>query len=61
MINSCGIILEKIKISFFAKNHCAIQVCNILIRTLYSIKYGRLLKVDLINGKNPMSKHYLAY
>jgi hypothetical protein len=36
MINSCEIILEK----KFAKNHCEIQVCAILVCALYSIKYG---------------------
>jgi hypothetical protein len=39
MINSCEIILEN-KINFFAKNHYEIQVCTILVCTLYSIKYG---------------------
>jgi hypothetical protein len=38
MINSCEIILEKY--FFFAK----IQVCNILIYTFYSIKYGMVLE-----------------
>ncbi len=26
MINSCEIIIEKLKLNFFAKNHCEIQV-----------------------------------
>jgi hypothetical protein len=43
MINSCEIILEKIKIIFFAKNHCELQVRDILVCTLYSIKYGKSL------------------
>ncbi len=41
MINSCEIIIEKNP--FFAKNHCEIQVRTILVYTLYSIKYGKLL------------------
>ncbi len=40
IINFCEIILEKIKIIFFAKNHCEIQVRTILVCTLDSIKYG---------------------
>jgi hypothetical protein len=39
MINSCEIILEKIKIFIFAKNHCEIQVHTVLVCTLYLIKY----------------------
>jgi hypothetical protein len=38
IINSCEIIHE----IFFAKIYCEIQVCTILVRTLYSIKYGIL-------------------
>ncbi len=34
------ILLLKIKIIFFAKNHCEIQVSTILVCALYSIKYG---------------------
>ena len=41
MINSCEIIVE----FFFAKNHCEIQVCTILVCALYSIKYGTTKKV----------------
>jgi hypothetical protein len=33
----------KIKITFFAKNHCEFQVRTILVCTLYSIKYGSLV------------------
>jgi hypothetical protein len=43
MINSCEIILEKLKIYFFAKNHCEIQVRTILVCSLYSIKYGNII------------------
>ncbi len=43
MINSCEIILEK-ENYFFAKNHCDSQVRNILVCTLYSIKYGTLIR-----------------
>jgi hypothetical protein len=38
MINSCEII--PVKIIFFAKNHCEIQVRTILICALDSIKYS---------------------
>jgi hypothetical protein len=40
MINFCEIILEKLKIFFFAKNHCEIQVRTMLICAFYSIKSG---------------------
>ncbi len=43
MINYCEIILEKC--NFFALNHCEIQVRTILVRTLYSIKYGTFLDI----------------
>ena len=39
MINSFEIILKN-KNNIFAKNHCEIKVCTILVCTLYSIKYG---------------------
>ncbi len=38
IINSCEII--PVKIIFFAKNHCEIQVRTIIICALYSIKYS---------------------
>ncbi len=40
IINYCEIILEKIKLFFFAKNHCEIQVLTALICTFYSRKYS---------------------
>jgi hypothetical protein len=39
MIKSCELFLKN-KIIFFAKNHCEIQVCTILVCALYSIKYS---------------------
>ncbi len=36
------------KIRFFAKNHCEIQVCTILVCALYSIKYGTNAKPSVI-------------
>ena len=39
VVNSC-----KNKI-FFSKNHCEIQVRNLLVCALYSIKYGALFLV----------------
>jgi predicted Zn-dependent protease len=39
MINSCEIFLKN-KCFLFAKNHYEIQMCTILVGTLYSIKYG---------------------
>jgi hypothetical protein len=38
VINSCEIILEKLKYFFFAKANCEIQVGTILVWALYSIK-----------------------
>jgi len=38
MIHFCEIILE----IFFDKNHCEIQVCTILVCTLYWRKYSNL-------------------
>jgi hypothetical protein len=49
MINSCEIILEKIKINFFAKNHCEIQVHTLLVCAIYSIKYGTPLNLAKVN------------
>ncbi len=67
MINSCEIIIEKLKY-FFAKNHCEIQVRTILACTLYSIKYSRfaqhisLLDIHLSTSKNkdPSTGHKKA-
>jgi len=48
IINSCEIILEKK--TFFAKNHCEIQVHTILVCALYSIKYGTLLQYNVFKN-----------
>ncbi len=42
----------KNKYNFFAKNHCEIQVCTILVCTLYSIKYGIHLNLQRNTEKN---------
>ena len=38
----------KNKNNFFAKNHCEVQACTILVCALYSIKYGTQ---DYVNSK----------
>jgi hypothetical protein len=46
VINSCEIFLEN-KINFFDKNYCEIQVRTILVCTLYLIKCGILLYLQM--------------
>ncbi len=38
----------KNKNNFYAKNHCEIKLRIILVCALYSIKYGKQLKKELI-------------
>jgi hypothetical protein len=43
-------IFLKNRIIFFVKNHCEIQMCNILVCALYSIKYVKWLSGNKCSG-----------
>jgi hypothetical protein len=47
-MNKLEMIFLKTKIVVFAKNHCEFQVHTVLVCTLYTIKYGKLV-IDKAN------------
>jgi hypothetical protein len=47
-------LLLKNKNNFFAKNHCEIQLCTILVCALYPIKYGTYFQLTELPNYNKL-------